>query len=97
VRARSVLFRLFSLPYGILPGGVSCCGTGFVCVVGSEGEGRAHLKGPYTGLAFDGEGKIVVSDGHDNRLQVFRYSDGAHVHTIDAAVVETDRSAARGE
>jgi DNA-binding beta-propeller fold protein YncE len=85
LRAQYVLLRLFSLPFGTLPGGVSCCGTGFVRVIGSEGEGRAQLKGPYAGLAFDGEGNIVVSDGHNHRLQVFRYSDGAHMRTIGAA------------
>jgi DNA-binding beta-propeller fold protein YncE len=82
VRARHVLSRLFALPLGIVPGGLACSGTGFVRAIGSEGGGHAQLRGPYAGVAFDGEGNLVVSDGQNHRLQVFRYSDGAHVRTI---------------
>ncbi len=35
----------------------------------------------YGGVAFDGEGHLVVADTCNHRIQVLRYSDGAHLHT----------------
>jgi len=40
---------------------------------------------PYGGVAFDGEGNLVVADGDNHRIQVFRYSDGAHLRSFGSA------------
>jgi tripartite motif-containing protein 71 len=34
------------------------------------------------GVAFDAAGHIVVLENNNHRVQVLRYSDGAHVRTI---------------
>ena len=33
-------------------------------------------------IAFDGAGHILVADKDNHRVQMLRYSDGAHVRTI---------------
>jgi sugar lactone lactonase YvrE len=37
---------------------------------------------PYGGVAFDGEGNLVVADSLNHRIQVFRYSDGTHLRSF---------------
>ena len=63
-------------------GGVAAAGAGFVRVIGSRGAGNGQLQYPYDGVAFDGEGNLVVSDGENHRIQVLRYSDGTHLRSI---------------
>jgi DNA-binding beta-propeller fold protein YncE len=46
-----------------------------------KGAGAGQFQGP-TGVAFDAAGHIVVVDFLNHRVQVLRYSDGAHVRTI---------------
>jgi hypothetical protein len=43
-------------------------------------QGR-QFQGP-SGIAFDADGHIVVVEQRNCRVQVLRYSDGAHVRTI---------------
>ena len=57
-------------------------GAGCVCVVGSEGAGNGQLNCPFGGVAFDGEGNLVVADGLNHRIQVFRYIDGTHLRSF---------------
>jgi hypothetical protein len=56
--------------------------AGFVRAIGSEGAGNGQFQSPLGGVAFDGDGNLVVSDGWNHRIQVFRYIDGAHLRTI---------------
>jgi len=68
-------------------GGVAAAGrgAGFVCAIGSRayrGADNGQFNGPYGGVAFDGDGNLVVSDGDNHRIQVLRYIDGAHLRTI---------------
>ena len=63
-------------------GAVAAAGAGFVRVIGSEGAGNGQFDRPSGGVAFDGEGNLVVCDGGNHRVQVFRYSDGAHLRSI---------------
>ena len=37
--------------------------------IGSKGKGEGQLKNP-VGVAVDGDGRIVVCDTHNDRLQV---------------------------
>jgi sugar lactone lactonase YvrE len=62
-------------------GAVAAAGAGFARAIGSHGSGNGQLTCPY-GVAFDGEGNLVVADGNNNRIQVFRYSDGAHLRSF---------------
>jgi DNA-binding beta-propeller fold protein YncE len=48
----------------------------------SEGSGPGQLAANWGGVAFDGQGNVVVADYANNRVQVLRTSDGAHVRTI---------------
>jgi DNA-binding beta-propeller fold protein YncE len=57
------------------------CGSWYSRVCGSYGSGNGQFKNP-CGVAFDGEGNLVVSDGENHRIQVFRYSDGAHLRSF---------------
>jgi hypothetical protein len=63
-------------------GAVAAAGAGFVRVIGSPGKGNGQFQNPYGGVAFDGEGNLVLSDGINHRIQVFRYSDGAHLRSF---------------
>ena len=49
-------------------------------VAGSPGDDFAHLRQP-TGLAIDGEGRLLVVDTGNDRVQVFR-PDGTYATTI---------------
>ena len=69
-------------------GGVAAAGAGFVRVIGSEGDGNGQFDCPFAGVAFDGEGNLVVCDGRNHRIQVFRHSDGAHLRSIGSQVGE---------
>ena len=80
-QAACILSRRHELPVLRL-GGVAAVGAGFVRVIGSEGAGNGQFNSPYGGVAFDGEGNLVVCDGNNHRIQVFRYSDGAHLRSI---------------
>jgi hypothetical protein len=61
--------------------GVRAAGPGFQRAIGSPGSGPGQFQNPVS-LAFDGEGNLVVSDHGNHRIQVLRYSDGAHLRTI---------------
>ena len=50
-------------------------------VFGSAGAGNGHFNSPVF-CALDDEGNLVVSDQGNHRIQVLRYSDGAHLRTI---------------
>jgi sugar lactone lactonase YvrE len=63
-------------------GGVAAAGAGFVRVIGSRGAGNGQLQYPFGGIALDGEGNLVVCDSENHRIQVLRYSDGAHLRSI---------------
>jgi len=80
-QAACILSRRHEFPVLQL-GAVAAAGAGFVCVIGSQGDGNGQFRSPYGGVAFDGEGNLVVSDGGNHRIQVFRYMDGAHLRTI---------------
>ena len=62
-------------------GGVAAAGVGFVRVIGSG----VQFQFPSGGVAFDGEGNLVVCDSANHCIQVLRYIDGAHVRTIGRA------------
>jgi hypothetical protein len=62
-------------------GGVSAAGAGCLRVFGSAGAGNGQFNTP-TCCALDDEGNLVVSDYGNHRIQVLRYSDGAHLRTI---------------
>jgi len=63
-------------------GAVATAGAGFVRVIGSYGADNGQFNSPYDGVAFDGERNLVVCDGGNHRIQVFRYSDGTHLRNI---------------
>jgi len=79
-RAACILSRRHELPGRL--GGVAAAGAGFVCVIGSQGAAHEQFESPCGGVAFDGEGNLVVSDGDNHRIQVFRHIDGALLRTI---------------
>jgi hypothetical protein len=54
-------------------------------VLSSRGAGNGQFNIPW-GAAFDGAGHIIVSEIRNDRVQVLRYSDGAHVRTIGRVV-----------
>ncbi len=62
-------------------GGVAAVGVGFLRVFGRSGAGKGQFQHPFC-VAFDHERNLVVSDHSNNRIQVFRYSDGRHLRTI---------------
>ena len=80
-QAARILSRRHDLPVLRL-GAVAAAGAGFVRAIVSEGAGNGKLVFPFGGVAFDGEGNLVVSDGFNSRIQVFRYIDGVHLRTI---------------
>jgi len=49
--------------------------------LGSRAAGAGQFDAPW-GIAFDGAGHIIVSENSGHRVQVLRYSDGAHVCTF---------------
>jgi len=79
-QAACILSRRHELPGRL--GEVAAAGAGFVRAIGSEGAGNGKFSQPHGGVAFDGEGNLVVSDGDNHRIQVFRYIDGAHLRNI---------------
>ena len=79
-KAACILSRRHKLPGRL--GAVAAAGAGCVRVIGSEGAGNGQFKHPFGGVAFDGEGNLVVCDGNNHRIQVFRYSDGTHLRSI---------------
>jgi len=80
-QAARILSRRHELPV-LQFGAVAAAGAGFVRVIGSRGTGDGQFNAPYGGVAFDGEGNLVVSDCNNHRIQVFRHIDGAHLRTI---------------
>jgi len=80
-QAARILSRRHDLPVLRL-GRVAAAGAGFVRDIGSQGYGNGQFNYPCGGVAFDGEGNLVVSDCDNHRIQVFRYIDGAHLRTI---------------
>jgi DNA-binding beta-propeller fold protein YncE len=51
----------------------------------SKGSGPGQLSGDGSragNIAFDEQGNVVVADSGNHRVQVLRYSDGAHLRTI---------------
>ena len=79
-KAACILSRRHKLPGRL--GAVAAAGAGFVRVIGSRGAGNGQFNEPCGGVAFDGEGNLVVCDGNNHRIQVFRYSDGTHLRSI---------------
>jgi len=79
-KAVCILTRLHKLPGRL--GEVAAAGAGFVRVIGSKDDGDGQLNFPFGGVAFDGEGNLVVCDSQNHRIQVFRYSDGMHLRSI---------------
>jgi DNA-binding beta-propeller fold protein YncE len=79
-QAACILSRRHELPGRL--GAVAAAGAGFVRAIGSKGAGDGQFDGPFGGVAFDGEGNLVVADGGNHRIQVLRYIDGAHLRTI---------------
>ena len=80
-KAACILSRRHKFPV-LLLGAVAAAGAGFVRVISSRCAGNGFLNEPCGGVAFDGEGNLVVSDGGNHRIQVFRYSDGTHLRSI---------------
>lgn len=54
--------------------------TNYICTKG-KGKDPGQLSGSGT-LAFDKEGNLVVADGGNDRVQVLKSSNGAHLRTI---------------
>jgi hypothetical protein len=79
-KAACILSRRHKLPGRL--GAVAAAGAGFVRAIGSRGAGNGQFDLPYGGVAFDGEGNLVVADGNNHRIQVFRYSDGTHLRSF---------------
>jgi len=79
-QAACILSRRHELPGRL--GAVAAAGAGFARAIGSHGASNGQFNGPSGGVAFDGEGNLVVADGQNHRIQVFRYIDGAHMRTI---------------
>jgi DNA-binding beta-propeller fold protein YncE len=84
-KAACILSRRHELPVRL--GAVAAAGAGCVRVIGSEGAHDGHADDgqfnyPHGGVAFDGEGNLVVSDSCNHRIQVFRYSDGTHLRSF---------------
>jgi DNA-binding beta-propeller fold protein YncE len=79
-QAACILSRRHELPGRL--GAVAAAGARFVGVIGSQGAGNGQFHCPSGGVAFDGEGNLVVCDSGNNRIQVLRYSDGTHLRSI---------------
>ena len=79
-QAACILSRRHELPGRL--GAVAAASAGFVRVIGSKGADNGQFDWPCGGVAFDGEGNLVVSDGQNHRIQVFRCINGAHLRTI---------------
>ena len=60
------------------------CGVDDALKFGAAGDGNAQFNFPW-GVCVSGNADLLfVTDFHNNRVQVLRASDGAHVLTIDA-------------
>jgi hypothetical protein len=81
--AACILSRRHTLPGRL--GAVAAAGAGCVRFIGSYGAGNGQFYGRYGGVAFDGEGNLVVCDGNNHRIQVLRYSDGTHLRSIGSS------------
>jgi DNA-binding beta-propeller fold protein YncE len=81
-QAACILSRRHELPGRLGAVAAAGPGAGFARAIGSEGDGNGQFFFPFCGIAFDGEGNLVVSDGENHRIQVVRYIDGAHLRTI---------------
>jgi hypothetical protein len=57
-------------------------GAGCARVIGSGVAGNGQFNRPFGGVAFDGDGNLVVCDGKNSRIQVLRYTDGTHLRSI---------------
>jgi sugar lactone lactonase YvrE len=79
-KAACILSRRHKLPGRL--GAVAAAGAGFARAIGSEGAGNGQFNQPCGGVAFDGEGNLVVADSYNHRIQVFRYGDGAHLRSF---------------
>jgi DNA-binding beta-propeller fold protein YncE len=79
-KAVCILSRRHKFPGRL--GAVAAAGAGCVRVISSQGAGNGQFNGPCGGVAFDGEGNLVVCDSDNHRIQVFRYSDGTHLRSI---------------
>ncbi len=82
-QAACILSRRHKLPGRL--GAVAAAGAGFVRVIGSEGAADGQFNSPSGGVAFDGEGNLVVCDKGNHRIQVFKYSDGTHLRSIGSS------------
>ncbi len=65
-------------------GAVAAAGAGFVRVIRTF-TGNLPFNFPYGGVAFDGEGNLVVCDSYNDRIQVISYSDGTHLRNIGSS------------
>ena len=81
-KAACILSRRHELPGQL--GAVAAAGAGCVRVIDSRGAGNGQFEFP-CGVAFDGEGNLVVADGDNHRIQVFRYSDGTHLRSFGSS------------
>jgi len=81
MQANCILSRRHEYPVLRL-GAVSTAGAGFARATGRRGAFDGQFCRPCGGVAFDGEGNLVVSDCDNHRIQVLRYIDGAHLRTI---------------
>jgi DNA-binding beta-propeller fold protein YncE len=91
-QAACILSRRHKLPVLRL-GVVAAAGAGCVRAIGRRDHtlyiaDNGQLNCPCGGVAFDGEGNLVVCDTYNHRIQVFRYSDGAHLRSIGSRGVE---------
>jgi DNA-binding beta-propeller fold protein YncE len=82
LRTATCILSRRQVPRGRLGGVAAAAGSGFVCTIGTKGAGHGQFHDPSGGVAFDGDGNLVVSDYNNHRIQVLRYSDGAHLRTI---------------
>jgi DNA-binding beta-propeller fold protein YncE len=82
-QAVCILTRRHVLPV-LRSGAVAAAGAGFVRAIRSRVTGITGYfrQCGYGGVAFDGEGNLVVCDGENHCIQVFRYSDGAHLRSF---------------
>jgi DNA-binding beta-propeller fold protein YncE len=80
-QAACILSRRHKFPVLRL-GAVTAAGAGFVRAAGSRGAGNGQFNCPSGGVAFDGEGNLVVADTFNHRIQVLHYIDGVHLRTI---------------
>lgn len=78
--ASCILVRTHQLPGRL--GKVASAGRGHLRSFGSCGAGWGQLLIPQGCVAFDGDGGVAISDWGNNRVHIFRYSDGEAVRVI---------------